>query len=160
MARQIPLEVAIPGLNLTRWHPASPEDYHYNCIAFAIGDTHNWWEPSGMRIHYWPPGIPPEYSLESYSRAYEIHGYTRCASGELEADYEKIALFVDEFGIPSHASYQLESGIWISKLGEWEDIEHDSLQALEGDDNYGTVAAYLRRPRVVKKSGCLGGVFK
>ena len=113
-----------------------------------------------MRIHYWPPGIPPEYSLESYSRAYEIHGYTRCASGELEADYEKIALFVDEFGIPSHASYQLESGIWISKLGEWEDIEHDSLQALEGDDNYGTVAAYLRRPRVVKKSGCLGGVFK
>jgi hypothetical protein len=155
MPRQEPLDVILPGLNLTRWAIKSPEDYHYNCIAFAIGDTHNWWEPTGWRIHYWPPGVPVEYTVDSYLRIYEIHGYTRCPTGELEADFEKIALFVDEFRIPSHASYQKDNGKWVSKCGEYEDIEHDSLEALEGSDNYGTIEAYLRRPRLAKKSGCL-----
>lgn len=155
MLRQEPLDVILPGLNLTRWAIRSPEDYHYNCIAFAIGDTHNWWEPSGWPIHYWPPGIPAEYSVDSYVRAYEIHGYARCDTGELEADYEKIALFVDADGIPSHACYQTESGIWKSKCGEFEDIEHDLVEALEGNDNYGRIETFMRRSRPTQKKGCL-----
>src|SRR5258705_5575171 len=104
MPRQLPLEVIIPGLQLTAWQIKSPEDIHYNCIAFAVGDTHNWWEPSGAPIHYWPPGVRVEYSVDSYVRAYEIHGYSRCDNYDLEAAYEKIVLFVDADGIPSHAA--------------------------------------------------------
>jgi hypothetical protein len=53
-------------------------------------------------------------------------------------------LFVDARGVPTHAARLLPSGLWTSKLGEWEDIEHD-LHALEGDV-YGTVALLLKRP--------------
>jgi hypothetical protein len=53
-------------------------------------------------------------------------------------------LFVDARGVPTHAARLLPSGLWTSKLGEWEDIEHDLL-ALEGDV-YGTVALLLKRP--------------
>jgi hypothetical protein len=150
----IPLDVAIPGLRLTRWENRSPDDFHYNCIAFAVGDTHQWWEPSGYRIHYWPPGVDVEYTVGSYTKIYEIHGYKKCQDGRLEKGVEKIALFVDDQGIPSHASYQKDNGVWVSKCGEWEDIEHDSVEALQGADNYGTIVTYLGRPRISLNKGC------
>ncbi len=40
---------------------------------------------------------------------------------------------------------QVESGLWTSKLGSLEDIEH-SLEALEGSV-YGAVAVLLKRPQ-------------
>jgi hypothetical protein len=58
---------------------------------------------------------------------------------------EKIAIFADATGSPTHAARQLTSGRWTSKLGEAEDIEHE-LRAIEGDI-YGTVVAILKRPR-------------
>jgi hypothetical protein len=158
MLRRTPLEDALPSLALTRWQENSPQDYHYNCIAFAAGDTRKWWEPSGDPVDYWPPGVPLDYSLASYIRAFEIFGYRRCEfSDALEDGYEKIAIFVDAFGIPSHAARQTAKGTWLSKLGTWEDIEHDSVRALEGDDpNYGIIEAYLKRPRPVEANpGCI-----
>ena len=148
MPRQLPLEAIVPGLQQTRWEERSPEDYHYNCIAFAVGEIHSyqWWEPSGYRIHYWPPGIPRDYSLDSYTEVYKLHGYTVCDTEDLEDGYEKVAIFVDSLLIPNHAARQTISGTWVSKIGEYEDIEHDSLRALEGAENYGTVARLLRRP--------------
>src|SRR5713226_4716200 len=116
LLRQIPLEVAIPGLQNTKWEKKSDQDYHYNCIAFAAGDDHKWWEPSGLRIHYWPPGIPLDYSVDTFVRVYEIFGYKRCDSEHLEAGYEKVALFKDSLGLASHAARQRENGVWVSKL--------------------------------------------
>jgi hypothetical protein len=57
---------------------------------------------------------------------------------------EKVALFADPAGIPTHAARQLASGQWTSKLGQAEDIEHE-LRALEGEI-YGVVALILKRP--------------
>lgn len=57
--------------------------------------------------------------------------------------FQKVAFFVGANGVPTHAARQLPSGLWTSKLGEWEDIEH-TLHALEGDI-YGTVALLLKR---------------
>jgi hypothetical protein len=37
-----------------------------------------------------------------------------------------------------------ENGRWMSKLGNWEDIAHQSLGGLE-DDQYGRVVRVLRR---------------
>lgn len=149
MPRQLPLEVILPGLQQTKWEEKSPEDYHYNCISFAVGEihSHRWWEPSGYLIHYWPPGVTKDYSLDSYAHVYQLHGYQTCDTEDLEVGFEKVAIFVDSLGIPTHAARQTRSGTWVSKIGEYEDIEHDSLRALEGQDNYGTIARILKRAR-------------
>jgi hypothetical protein len=74
-------------------------------------------------------------------------GYEECATDELEPGFEKVVIYMDEDGFPTHAARQLENGNWTSKLGGWEDIEHTSLSCLEGTDlAYGTVAVILRRP--------------
>jgi hypothetical protein len=64
--------------------------------------------------------------------------------------FEKIALYADKNGLPSHAARQLPSGTWTSKLGPMEDIEHLMLEALEDaagtTSAYGKVALIVRRP--------------
>lgn len=47
-------------------------------------------------------------------------------------------------GRVKHASRQMANGMWRSKLGKAEDIEH-SLDAVEGP-LYGLVAAILEKP--------------
>ena len=44
----------------------------------------------------------------------------------------------------THMARQLASGLWTSKLGELEDIEHETPAELEGDI-YGIVVQYMRR---------------
>ena len=91
-----------------------------------------------------------EETLASFQAVFEGMGYFECESDALEAGYEKIAIFVDDEGVPTHAARQLNSGAWTSKLGDWEDIEHDSLAALENaalmNSLYGAVALVMRRP--------------
>lgn len=59
-------------------------------------------------------------------------GYELCGDGSLEDRYEKIAIYAKD-GEPTHAARQLGDGRWTSKLGKYEDIEHDSLDALYGE---------------------------
>lgn len=142
------IELLFANLRPSDWRETSDEDYHYNCIAWAVGNTRTWWEPSGFRIHYWPPGVDMEYSLESYTKVYEIHGYEISETADLEDGFEKVAIYVDALGIPSHAALQKESGAWTSKIGEYEDIEHDTLDGLEGKEPaFGKVARILKRRR-------------
>lgn len=84
--------------------------------------------------------------MESFLLAFATLGYETCATAELEAGFEKVALYVDETGEPTHAARQVESGAWSSKIGEWEDIEHNTLRAMEGPA-YGRAAQFLKRPR-------------
>lgn len=79
--------------------------------------------------------------------AYATRGFRRSATGGLlVAGLEKIALYVDGDGEPSHAALQLPNGRWSSKMGTWEDIEHADTDCLEGG-TYGQVALFLERPR-------------
>jgi hypothetical protein len=66
-----------------------------------------------------------------------------CEGSGLEVGFEKIALYALPDGEPTHAARQLLSGKWTSKLGRWQDIEHE----LEGlvCDRYGTVKQVLKR---------------
>ena len=127
----------------------------YNCIAWAAGVTDCWWEPSAFfealfpwglpdRKLYWPDGVPQEYTIEAYTQAFASLGYQPCDTRALEHGHEKVAIFVDELGRPSHAARQLTNGRWTSKLGGKEDIEH----ALDGltESTYGVVAVILMRP--------------
>lgn len=84
-----------------------------------------------------------EETLSAYIQAYQTLGYTPSDREILETGYDKIALYVDENGIPIHAAKQLPNGKWSSKLGWLEDIEHE-LEGLIGD-RYGKVGQVLKR---------------
>jgi hypothetical protein len=143
------LEAAFPRLTSTNHRQASPVDGKYNCIAFAADDTESWWWPTPQPIGgiYWPQGVPREVTLEAFKMAFEQLGYEECLTGEFEAGKEKIAIFSDREGNPTHAARQLASGEWASKLGTNVDIEHDTLEAVGGHERsgYGTVALYMIR---------------
>lgn len=135
------LEDSFPGLRNTEYRITSPINDSYNCIAWAAQDTARfWWPVDG----YWPSDVPRELSLTAFRKAYARLGFEPCRSCEPEPQVEKIALFYNRNGAPTHAARQLSSGRWTSKLGRSVDIEHE-LNALEGDV-YGRVAEFLKRP--------------
>lgn len=140
------LEAAFPGLRTTPFQITSPADPSYNCVAWAAaGSTSDWWWPlEADRRIFWPAGVRREVSTDGFVAALFTLGYTVCLDEAVETGFEKVALFADSRGVPTHAARQLATGRWTSKLGQSEDIEH-TLRALEGLI-YGTVAAILKRP--------------
>jgi len=118
----------------------------YNCIAWAAGETDKRWWPINLGGYWWPPQLPKEETKENFIRAFELQGYVVCGNPSLQSGIEKVAIFVDDLGIPTHAARQLESGVWTSKCGQLEDIEHMNLSAMEGKE-YGRPVAFLKRRR-------------
>src|SRR5262249_11213118 len=106
----------------------------------------NWYPGGDPDLSYWPPGARDDLTIDAFVEAYATRGFTPCAGGALVEGIEKIVLYVDVDGAPSHAARQLPDGKWESKMGTWEDIRHDDLSCLEGGD-YGVVKMYLERPR-------------
>jgi hypothetical protein len=139
------LEGLFPNLGQDNYQLTSPRDRGYNCVAWAAGQSNQWWEPDQFNQYYWPRGIPREYSLEAYEFAYAQLGYEKCQTHCVEDGFEKIAIFTKD-GVPTHAARQLESGKWTSKLGRDVDLEH-GLHALSGIE-YGQVALILKRSRL------------
>ena len=80
--------------------------------------------------------------MNGWIEAFAQLGYRQCADGTLETGYEKVVIYGTERD-PSHMARQLPSGLWTSKLGASEDIEHQ-VEGLEGS-SYGNVLVYLRR---------------
>jgi hypothetical protein len=126
----------------------SDASFIYNCLAWVIGDTKYWWDiDRRLAGYYWHPNAPREFTLAAWRKIFKDHGYIQCDSDKSEAGFEKIAAYqIPEDDEPSHAARQLESGKWTSKLGSSHDIEHDSLDLLEGDA-YGEVVLIMKRPR-------------
>lgn len=121
--------------------PATPE---YNCLAWAGGESHRWWQPG--EGFYWPtPADPDAMDLTDLIAAFAAVGFIPCSSGEWESGVEKIALYADSTGEYTHAARQLPDGKWTSKLGQGEDIEHHTPDDLAGGV-YGNVAAFMQRP--------------
>lgn len=140
------IEQDFPGLEKCEWSitseaDASEADDGYNCVAWAVHDTQQFWDPGliGVRGYYWLPGVPRGDSLNSWIRAFEMNSYKVCENGQPEPGVEKIAIYVDDNNIPQHVARQLPDGNWTSKLGKGEDIQHNSLDSL-GGDLYGKVA--------------------
>lgn len=124
----------------------SPYNEDYNCIAWAAEDTKNWWEPDPGGYLYWPPGTTRDYTLAAYIEAYETLGYGKCDSAEYETGYRKLAIYVNDFGRPTHAARQLPDGLWTSKCGKLEDVKHE-LHTLEGQiPSYGKAFCFMKRP--------------
>lgn len=135
-----------PQLRDDTFEITSPRDVHYNCVAWAVGDTKRWWWPGEPPFSFWPPGVVREESIVSFVEAFATLGYEVARSGVHEPDHEKVALFVSSDGIPTHMARQLSDGSWTSKLGRLEDIMHGDASGVAGSD-YGQIAVFLRRPK-------------
>jgi hypothetical protein len=140
------LQALFPELQISPFRVTSPADDKYNCIAWAARDSSDWWWPTGDAAPVWPPEVARHLSLDAFTAAFATLGYVGAADESVEPGMEKVAIFADAAGTPTHAARQLASGRWTSKLGQAEDIEHE-LRALEGEI-YGAVALILKRPRV------------
>jgi hypothetical protein len=147
------LEDLFPGLRGAPYRVTSPRDRTYNCIAWAAADTRKWWWPDPEGEKFWPAGLDRVETLAVIEAAFASLGYAACAGEELEDGFEKVASFADAAGVPLHAARQLPNGLWTSKLGEIDDIEHP-LRALEGA-TYGSVVRVLRRPLATGSPGGL-----
>jgi hypothetical protein len=141
-----PIEEVFPALATGGFQITSPIDKRYNCIAYAAGDTANWWWPfpADVKEVFWPAGVPRAETLAAFREAFARLDYTECSGEELEPGFEKIAIFANDQAVPLHAARQQANGRWTSKLGEREDIEH-ALRDIEGEV-YGTVVLIMRRP--------------
>jgi hypothetical protein len=119
----------------------------YNCIAWAAGKTDNWWWPVNVPGAFWPIPIDPidPITIDQFVMAFETKGFLRCEHSRFESGFEKIAIYVDNTNEPTHAARLLPDGVWTSKLGKGEDIEHETLDALQGRI-YGRAQAFLKRP--------------
>jgi hypothetical protein len=98
-----------------------------------------------MGGYFWPEGATRAYTLQAFTEAFETIGYLVCATGAHEPGFEKVAIFVNNAGAPTHAVRELADGRWASKLGHEEDIEHDLAEDVSGSA-YGQVAIFMRRP--------------
>ena len=140
-----PIENYFPRLRVGDYQITSPESEAYNCIAWAAGQSDLWWEPDPFDLYFWPPEAPRNLTLGAYVKAFGVLGYVPSQNSDLEPGFEKVAIYTDLMGKPTHAARQLPSGNWTSKLGELEDIEHETLDCLSGS-SYGSVALLLKRP--------------
>ena len=137
------LERTFPKLAGSNYRISSPENINNNCLAWALGDTNRWWEKG--RGSYWPDNQIPDDTVEGWRGLFEMSGYIAVEGKEYEPGFERVAIYAkgDE---PTHAARQLSSGQWTSKLGESNDIEHETLELLEGEE-YGAVVQILKRSR-------------
>jgi hypothetical protein len=145
------LERAFPNLKPGKYSVTSPADGRYNCIAFAAGDSTRFWWPSQALPagFHWPlpPGPGRDCELSNFEKAFATLGYERCDSADLESGFEKVAIYIDANGVPTHAARQLPSGEWTSKLGSYVDITHTAPEDVGGHaaKGYGDVALVMRR---------------
>lgn len=121
----------------------SPQTPYYNCIAWAFDDDTKWYWPDPDEMYFWPKEIPRTVEVNSFVELYRLIRYEVCESSEFELGYEKIAIFSDNLGLPTHAAKQLQNGHWTSKLGCEYDIQH----TIESINNgaYGNAAIYMVR---------------
>jgi hypothetical protein len=118
------IEALFPRLPAAGYRVTSPTDDVYNCIAWALGITDNWWWPGDPDRTYWPDNLPRERTLAAFRQLFAGFGYDECIGDGLETGFEKVAIFANALGQPTHAARQLPTGRWTSKLGESEDIDH------------------------------------
>ena len=151
MSRLVDLDLMLPGLRSTPYSVTSDATPAYNCVSWAVGETHRWWEPSDSTSKYWPAGVPRDDSVEALQDALATVGFTPCDDGQLEPDFVKLAIFADDEGY-THVARQLPSGRWTSKLGRDRDIEHElhaltSHRSLSPSYRYGEIVGFMQRPR-------------
>lgn len=137
----IDLTRLFPNLTSEGYRRTSLPTFDYNCLAWAAGDDTRRWDTDNL-CSFWPKGTRRAWNCQNLVKIFEAQGYQRCADGNHEIGFEKVAIYVKD-GSPTHAARQLADGKWTSKLGDLDDITH-TLAGLIGN-RYGEPKIYLRR---------------
>ena len=124
-------------------------------MAFANQDDRHWWQLGLFGGQYmWPEKTPD--TLDGWVDIFVKRGFQLTSFREIEEGFEKVAIYIDFADMsPSHVAFS-DGSVWKSKLGRSVDIEHASLDLLEGDQKweYGIVERVLKRPiRTGKAAG-------
>ena len=131
-----------PNLAGSSFRITSAATHRYNCIAWAVGDVTRWWSSDDFEAYYWPERARRDDSVESWAAALSSVGFEECSSSDLEKGFEKVAIYAKD-GRAEHVARQLATGLWTSKMGPNEDIEHE-LRGIAGS-HYGEVILLMKR---------------
>lgn len=140
-ARRRPLVELCPGLTDDNHKISSPATFRYNCIAWAAGVATKKW--GDQKPYFSPKEVSRGADVQSLIGLFEWLGYKPCDGGCLEPGIERVALYALD-GNWTHAARQRSDGTWTSKLGDFEDIDHRTPEAVAGAD-YGEIAAFMKR---------------
>jgi hypothetical protein len=125
-------------------HVTSDATDEYNCAAHAVEDTtRRWWPDPDHRRYYWPVPLRDD-SLDAFIQGFAAVGFVECPpddSNVVIVVYGDDLIRPDE---PLHVVRRLPNGHWTSKLGPWEDIEHDTLNDVSSP-GYGEPRLFFRR---------------
>jgi hypothetical protein len=128
-----------------RFKKKSGSTTDYNCIAWAIGEIHRPWWPDAAPEYFWPSDLPPDETIDAFVAAFQKYGgYEICVGAHREWMFQKIAIYVDNRGVPTHAARQTWGGDWHSKIGYNIDLIHKTLFHLAGG-LYGSPFCTMRR---------------
>jgi hypothetical protein len=126
------------------YEKTSDESEDYNCFAWAAGYNDRRLDPTEAFNPHWPADITKSPEISSFEKLFRHFGFEPCDDATVEPGVVKIALYEDKkSGEAMHAARQLESGKWTSKIGDFDDISHDTLESLEGF--YGTLVMFMRK---------------
>jgi hypothetical protein len=137
------VELDFPRL-VGKEYDLSDEDFNYNCLAFALGDHTNWWEPPHGKGQYWPPGFSEDISVNTVEKIIRLHGYTVEVPKGTSPQTEAIAIYA--IGNEWQHFAKFVNGVWTSKLGRGHDVSGVDLEDLYIGD-YGEVTMILSRPQ-------------
>lgn len=147
--KKFPLLAKDPNFKLT-----SNPTWDYNCIAWAVIRQSDWFWPTVSNDGcYWPDSIEAKNKLRNFIELFKQSGYTDISnSAEYEPGYQKVAIYIKNNPkidflnqeVTHAARQQITNGLWTSKLGPSDDINHSDPYVLEGED-YGKVGIILKR---------------
>jgi len=120
----------------------SPEDFNVNCLAYALGDNENWWEPPNGYGAYWPAGFPADLTVQTVESIIRLHGFTVEIDRDAAPENDAIAIYAEGNEWTHFAKFS--DGSWSSKLGDGHDVCGVKLEHLEGK-LYGEVRKILSR---------------
>jgi hypothetical protein len=140
------IELDFPAL-VGKDYGLSDEDFNYNCLAFAVGDLCNWWEPPRQAGRYWPPGFPEDGTVRTVESIIELFGFTVEIDSTSLPKTDAIAIYAEGDDWTHFAKFS--NGYWSSKLGEGHDVTRVDLKDLEGHI-YGKIVKILSRPNTIQ----------
>lgn len=114
----------------------------YNCAAWAVQLEDEW-------IQFEDAQGNLDLSIERYITYYKNHGFEVGKNPDLEIGIIKIAIYANENKEFKHVARQLTDGQWTSKIGDWEDIEHKTLDVVTGK-SYGKPHVIMQKKQTVQ----------
>lgn len=156
LAVYLRLKSHFPNLDNGMVDISSFSDPTYNCVGWVLFENNGnppqklW--PSDCEGYHWPEDLPKIDTVDNFLEFFQRKGYSLCLTKIVEDHLDKIALYSVANRV-KHVAKQLKSGVWTSKIGDYETIEHENLEMLEYDpdqefpQSWGRVSHILSCPK-------------